>query len=227
MIKTIIDTISDTIRSQGEPETFELPIFPLGSVLFPGGTIALKIFEQRYMDMAKNCLKHAKPFGIALIREGQEVGSPAAPHPVGTLARIDDWEMPDLGVLQVKAIGGTRFRILSSTVAPSGLIVGTVCSIDADMIDANKQADLSNAGAELGATAAFLKKVLVQINMMEGITESKFSDASWVGFRITELLPFGGSVKQKMLELTDANMRLAILHRFLIEQKLIDADVKS
>lgn len=74
MIKAIIETVTETIRNKIEPETFELPIFPLGSVLFPGGTMALKIFEQRYMDMAKNCLKHAKPFGIALIREGQEVG---------------------------------------------------------------------------------------------------------------------------------------------------------
>jgi uncharacterized protein len=212
LIKTIINTVTEKIRSQTEPEIFELPIFPLGSVLFPGGTLALKIFEQRYMDMAKDCLKRAKPFGIALIREGEEVGAPAAPHPVGTLARIDDWDMPNLGVLQVKVIGSTRFRIISSTVAKSGLIMGTVNSIDAD---------LPASCAELNACAEFLKKILTQINMIEGVAESQFSDASWVSFRITELLPFGGPVKQKMLELTDAKMRLEILHRFLLDQKLI------
>ncbi len=218
MIKTIINTVAETIRSKVEPETFELPIFPLSSVLFPGGTMALKIFEQRYMDMAKSCLKQAKPFGIALIREGEEVGATAAPHPVGTLARIDDWEMPNLGVLQVKIIGGTRFRIIASTVAASGLLMGTVASIDAD---------LPASGLQLNACAIFLKKVLTQINKMDGIPELQFSDASWVGFRITELLPFGGAVKQKMLELTDANIRLEILHRFLIEQKLIDGVLKD
>jgi uncharacterized protein len=209
--------VTEKIRSQTEPEIFELPIFPLGSVLFPGGTLALKIFEQRYMDMAKDCLKRAKPFGIALIREGEEVGTPAAPHPVGTLALIDDWDMPNLGVLQVKVIGSTRFRIITSTVATSGLIMGTVNSIDAD---------LPATGAELNACAEFLKKILTQINMIEGVAESQFSDASWVSFRITELLPFGGSVKQKMLELTDAKIRLEILHRFLIDQKLIEAATK-
>lgn len=213
MIKTILTTVTEKILTQTEPENFELPIFPLGSVLFPGGTLALKIFEQRYMDMAKNCLKRAKPFGIALIREGDEVGAPAAPHPVGTSALIDDWEMPNLGVLQVKVIGGARFRIISSTVSPSGLIIGTVSAIDADS---------PTSSAELTACADFLKKILTQINMIDGVTESQFSDASWVSFRITELLPFGGAVKQKMLELTDAKIRLDILHRFLIDQKLID-----
>jgi uncharacterized protein len=218
LIKTILTTVTEKIRSQTEPESFELPIFPLGSVLFPGGTLALKIFEQRYMDMAKDCLKRAKPFGIALIREGEEVGVPAAPHPVGTSALIDDWDMPNLGVLQVKVKGVARFRITASTVNASGLIVGTVMAIDADS---------PASGAELSACAVFLKKILTQINMMKGVTDAQFADASWVSFRITELLPFSGPVKQKMLELTDAKMRLDILHRFLIDQKLIDAPVKT
>ena len=213
MIKTILNTVTEKILSQPEPESFELPIFPLGSVLFPGGTLALKIFEQRYMDMAKDCLKRAKPFGIALIREGQEVGAPAAPHPVGTCALIDDWDMPNLGVLQVNVVGGARFRIVSSIVSASGLIIGMVTAVDADS---------AASGVEVVACANFLKKILTQINMIEGVAESQFSDASWVSFRITELLPFGGAVKQKMLELTDAKIRLEILHRFLVDQKLID-----
>ena len=213
MIKTILNTVTEKILSQTEPESFELPIFPLGSVLFPGGTLALKIFEQRYMDMAKDCLKRAKPFGIALIREGQEVGAPAAPHPVGTCALIDDWDMPNLGVLQVNVVGGARFRIVSSIVSASGLIIGMVTAVDADS---------AASGVEVVACANFLKKILTQINMIEGVAESQFSDASWVSFRITELLPFGGAVKQKMLELTDAKIRLEILHRFLVDQKLID-----
>lgn len=218
MIKTILNTVTEKILTQTEPENFELPIFPLGSVLFPGGTLALKIFEQRYMDMAKDCLKRAKPFGIALIREGEEVGTPAAPHPVGTSALIDDWDMPNLSVLQVKVIGGARFRIVSSIVSASGLIIGTVSAIDAD-------SDAS--GAELVACADFLKKILTQINLIEGVAESQFSNASWVSFRITELLPFGGAVKQKMLELTDAKMRLEILHRFLVDQGLIETTIKT
>src|SRR3954470_11255789 len=88
-----------------------LPLFPLNTVLFPGGRLPLRIFEQRYMDMAKACLKDSSPFCVCLIVDGKEVGEPATPADVGTLARIATWDMPQLGVLQVVAVGSQRFRI--------------------------------------------------------------------------------------------------------------------
>ncbi len=191
-----------------------LPIFPLASVLFPGGTLALKIFEPRYMDMAKASLKNRTPFGIALIREGQEVGAPADPHAVGTLATITDWDMENLGVLQVKIKGGERFCILDKTITPSGLVVANVSELGTDTCSDQH---------ELVPCAAFLRRVLAQIGMTSGVTEGQYTDASWVSFRLTELLPFNNIVKQKMLELTDANMRLDVLHRFLHEQNLLAA----
>ena len=99
-------------------ETLRIPLFPLGTVLFPGGLLPLKIFEQRYLDMAAACLKDDKPFGICLIAEGGEVGAPAAPHPVGTLATIGDWEMEQLGILMVTVHGSRRFRILDQLAVP-------------------------------------------------------------------------------------------------------------
>ncbi|MGA0033351.1 MAG: LON peptidase substrate-binding domain-containing protein, partial [Burkholderiales bacterium] len=72
----------------------ELPLFPLGTVLFPGGLLPLKIFEQRYVEMIKACLRDSTPFGVCLIREGHEVGVPATPHAVGCLARIEQWDVP-------------------------------------------------------------------------------------------------------------------------------------
>jgi uncharacterized protein len=205
--------VSGKLRAQN-PATYDgLPLFPLGSVLFPDGVMSLKIFEQRYMDMAKKSLKDHTPFGIVLIREGEEVGAPADPYDVGTLAHIEDWDMENLGVLQVKIKGRTRFRINSKTVAPSGLIIASVTELDADKF----------AGAqELAACAEFLKRVLVQINAAEGVSEERFAEASWVSFRLTELLPFSATIKQKMLELTDAKMRLEVLYRFLNDQGLID-----
>jgi len=90
-------------------------------VLFPGGRLPLRIFETRYMDMAKACLKDGTPFGVCLILEGHEVGEPALPAAVGTLARIEKWDMPQLGLLEIVARGGERFRILERRVEKNGL----------------------------------------------------------------------------------------------------------
>ena len=210
MIKSLLESVSDSIRQRSIPPDMEIPLFPLGSVLFPEGTLALKIFETRYMDMAKSALKNAAPFGIVLISEGQEVGAPAAPHPVGTLARITEWDMPELGVLQVQVRGSDRYRIVSQTVEKSGLIIGTVALIAPDVA-----ADCP----ELAACADFLRRVFLQIGQQHA--ETKFVDASWVSFRLTELLPLSAAIKQKMLELTDARMRLEVLYRFLQQQQLV------
>ena len=90
-----------------------LPIFPLGTVLFPGAILPLRIFEVRYMDMAKACLREGTPFGVCLIREGSEVGAPAVPEPVGCTARIAECDVEELGILKVRAEGIDRFRIVS------------------------------------------------------------------------------------------------------------------
>ena len=194
------------------PETkSDLPIFPLGSVLFPGGTMALKIFEQRYLDMAKICLKKGEPFGVSLIREGEEVGPTAVPESIGTLAFIADWDMPDLGILLVRAAGAARFRIIERSVSRSGLIVANVSLLPDDT-----HCDCP----EHIACADFLAKIYAKVGSVE-VAQQSFEDAAWVGYRLTEFLPFSNVIKQKMLELTDAEIRLGILHKFLIDQRLI------
>ena len=82
------------------PASREIPIFPLSTVLFPGGLLPLRIFEQRYLEMTKTCIRDLTPFGVCLIREGQEVGAPAVPHGVGCTARILQWDMPHLGLFR-------------------------------------------------------------------------------------------------------------------------------
>ncbi len=99
----------------------DLPLFPLGTVLFPGGLLPLRIFEQRYLEMAKACLRDSAPFGVCLIREGAEVGAPATPESVGCLARIVQWDMQQLGLLQLLVQGAERFRILERRVQGDGL----------------------------------------------------------------------------------------------------------
>jgi uncharacterized protein len=208
----LIKKLLDTLAQAGRTKTLELPIFPLSSVLFPGGVLALKIFEQRYMDMAKACLKNNAPFGICLIHEGAEVGAPAVPEAVGTMARIQEWDMQQLGVLQVRAAGEGRFRILDRRVLESKLIVGQVTPI---------RDDESGTCPEFAPCREFLCKVLEQIGNSHFAGDIRIDDSSWVSYRITELLPINQVIKQKMLELTDARMRLEILHRILLEQRLI------
>ena len=190
-----------------------VPIFPLGTVLFPDSLLPLRIFEARYMDMAKDCLKNGTPFGICLIREGAEVGAPAVPEPVGCLARIADCDMEELGILKVTAEGRERFRLLSSEVNRQGLIVGEV-----ELHDAEPAASDAPGFAEC---AEFLRKVIAGIGTGRFAQPLRFDDASWVGFRLAEILPLKSHVKQKLLELTDATLRIAILHRFLRQEKLV------
>ena len=190
-----------------------VPIFPLGTVLFPGALLPLKIFEVRYIDMARACLREGKPFGVCLIREGSEVGTPAVPFEVGCLARILDCDVEELGVLKVRIEGTERFRLLSAEVNKQGLIVGETEPLMPEAAVGDTQG--------LGECADFLRKVIPAIGAERFGVPLKFEDASWVGFRLAEILPLRNDVRQKLLEVTDAALRLGVLHRFLREQKLV------
>lgn len=215
MIKSILVSVTNSLRSslKTNPEpSVEIPLFPLGSVLFPGGTMALKIFEQRYLEMAKTSLKTGSPFGIALISEGEEVGIPAVSESIGTIAHVTGWDMQNLGVLQLRVKGTERFQLLSQSISRNGLITGEISILPNDMhIDC----------AEHTACAEFLRNIFAQTSADSTPDEQRFDDAGWVGFRLTELLPFNSAIKQKMLELTDARIRLEIIYRFLKGQQLI------
>jgi Lon protease-like protein len=168
-------------------------------VLFPGGRLPLRIFEARYMDMAKACLRDNLPFGVCLIREGREVGAPASPHDVGTLARISTWDMPQLGVLQVVALGERRFRLRSRRVEPDGLVRGAV-----DLLD-------EGADAAVGEPHAHCTRLLERLigrhpELFE--TPHRLDSAAWVAARLAEVLPIDLGSKQALLELDDPRVRL-------------------
>jgi uncharacterized protein len=195
------------------PKPEAVPIFPLNAVLFPGAVLPLKIFEVRYVDMAKECLKNSSPFGICLIREGEEVGAPAVPEAVGCLARIAECDVEELGILKVRAEGLGRFRLVSREVGKQGLIIGEIEHIAPETLDANAPG--------LRVCAEFLRKVIAGIGAGRFTEPFDFGDSTWVSFRLAEILPLRNDVKQKLLELTDPVLRLGILHRFLRQQKLI------
>ena len=189
-----------------------VPIFPLSTVLFPGALLPLRIFETRYMDMARERLRTKGLFGICLIKDGAEVGAPAVPEPVGCLARIGECDMQELGILKVNTEGVERFRLLSSEVTKAGLIVGEI-----------ERFEPERTGEDQGFAecAEFLRKAIAGIGEARFLAPYRFEDPSWVSFRLAEILPLRNDVKQKLLELTDATLRVAFLHRFLRQQKLI------
>jgi len=184
----------------------EVALFPLNSVLFPGGRLPLRIFEQRYMDMAKACLRDGARFGVCLIREGREVGAPALPAEVGTLARIGAWDMPQLGLLHVTALGEQRFRILERRVQRDGL---ALASIELLSLDEDSAIPQSCAGC-----VKLLERVIAQ---QAGLFEPphRLDSASWVSSRLAELLPLPLPAKQELLELGDARERIERLNALL------------
>jgi Lon protease-like protein len=118
-----------------------LPLFPLKTVLFPGRLLPLKVFEQRYIDMTTACLKDEQPFGVCLLTRGEEVAQRVAQRDhvvartsiafalIGTQARIVSWDMPQLGILHVRAEGLGRFRVESHVAQDDGLVVGTIVAL--------------------------------------------------------------------------------------------------
>lgn len=194
-------------------ETLDIPLFPLQTVLFPGSVLPLKIFEQRYLDMAAACMKENKPFGICLIASGEETGPAAEPHPVGTLAEIGDWEMEQLGILQITARGGRRFRILEKRLGAAQLQEARVEII----------ADNGPLGVppERQRLLPLLRRVVGDLGPERMPEPHHFDDAEWVGYRITEILPVQNLAKQKLLELEDPLARLEILEKFLDQRKLL------
>ena len=185
-------------------------IFPLNTVLYPEGVLPLKVFEQRYIDMTKACLRDGLPFGVCLIREGREVGTAAVPEPVGCLATIEHWEMPQLGVFQLVTRGSGRFRIREMRVAPNHLISATVDPIAPD--GGTDEVD--------GLCREVLAAIMEKVGAERFPAPARLDDAAWVGYRLAEILPLDARIKQELLELTDAGKRLARLRGLLEKQGL-------
>src|SRR5471030_1250301 len=109
-----------------------IPLFPLNTVLFPGGVLPLKVFETRYLDMLRECMKKQQQFGVVLIKSGQEIGIAAEPENVGCLTLITEWDMQDLGVMMLRTEGSQRFRILQQRVLPDQRLEAQIELIAAD-----------------------------------------------------------------------------------------------
>ena len=183
-------------------EPRELPLFPLNTVLFPGGPLALKIFEPRYLDMVGRCLREQSGFAVVMITEGLETAATASFAAIGTEAGIVDFDSLEGGLLGISCIGRERVRVLEAWREADGLNRGQVITVDADPALA--------VPAEQAWLIEVVRKVLAEAGDVYRHVEM-LDDAAWVGNRLAELLPLSLSDKQALLELTDPLERLAAL----------------
>ena len=188
----------------------ETPLFPLNTVLFPGGLLPLRLFEQRYLEMAKGCLRDGSPFGVCLIREGAEVGTPATSEAVGCLARIVQWDMQQLGLLQITAQGERRFRVAERRVRSDGLALGRITQLPEE----------TNAPLASGhACRQLLERIAKEHGERLFAKPWRFYSSAWVSARLGDVLPLPLGTRQKLLELDDALERLRVLQGFILEQR--------
>jgi uncharacterized protein len=177
-----------------------LPLFPLQMVLFPGGPLSLRIFEPRYLDLVRRCLKEQSPFGVVLILEGAEAGPVTTIATIGTTARLVDFEtLPD-GLLGVVCVGERRFRVLRHWCQDDGLNAAEV-----EYLAESAPCALPPALAHLGE---LLRELLPHLGSDYTHIEAHYEDAAWVGNRWAEILPLAPSAKQSLLELDDTLERL-------------------
>jgi len=189
-----------------------LPLFPLGTVLFPEGVLPLRIFEVRYLDMIGRCHKAGAPFGVVLLTQGIEVRQPGATESfshVGTLATISEFESPRPGLMMVRAIGAQRFRITSSDQLRHGLWVADVQRLDADIVVPIPD--------DLKVTATALEKLIHSLELKSGAEQMpmqgpwRLDDCGWVANRWCELLPLPVQLKQRLMELDNPLVRLELV----------------
>ncbi|NBU25097.1 MAG: peptidase S16 [Gammaproteobacteria bacterium] len=185
----------------------ELPLFPLNTVLFPRGPLPLRIFEPRYVDMVRRCMREESCFGVVLLQGGGETGPVSGVASVGTSARIVDFNLLKDGLLGITCRGERRFRVRRVWRQDDGLNMGEVEWIDP-----------TGAGTPAVAVppehrhlAELLRRVLPELGEVYAGVEPRFEDAAWVGARLVEILPVGLADKQAFLEMDDPLERLAVL----------------
>jgi len=181
----------------------EIPLFPLSTVVFPGGPLPLRIFETRYIDLVRRCMRDGSGFGVVLLREGAEVGVPAVTYDVGTYARIVDFSQQPDGLLGIRATGERRFRILERRRARDGLNLA-----DVEWRGEERAEPLPEEFADL---APAIDAILTQAGEPYASLERRLDDAAWISGRLAEILPVPVVHKQHCLELDDPVERLRYL----------------
>lgn len=205
-----------------QPLLHALPLFPLGTVLFPGGLLPLQIFEVRYLDMVRKCHDAGVPFGVVSLTQGSEVRKASAPAEsfsgMGTLATIHALASPQPGLLQIECTGAQRFRLHASTLQKNGLWTGEVEAVANDVALPIPD-DLQHTATALRR----LVETLEERRRVQGDDDVRlplaapyrFDDCGWVANRWSELLPMQPALKQRLMELDSPLLRLELVSDFL------------
>ncbi len=194
-----------------------IALFPLNIVLFPDGPLPLRIFETRYVDMVRRCMREDTVFGVALIRKGHEVG-PAETYEVGTAAKIMDFHQLRDGILGLSCVGGRRFRIVGRSTQPDGLNLA-----DVEWLEPEPPVPVPGRHQRL---AKLLQTVLPQLGEVYAGIDMRLDDAAWVGHRLAEILPVPLPAKQAYLEIDDPLQRLDLLAP-LTEEPTLPAEIRD
>ena len=184
----------------------QIPLFPLRTVLFPGGPLPLRVFETRYLDMVSRCLRDDLEFGVVLLTAGAETGE-ARTVSVGTAARITDWYQGSDGILGITAEGRERFRLTSLTQQDDGLYIGDVEELPPE--------PFCPLPEEYRPMASLLEAIVDDLGKLYESLEKRYDDATWVGYRFAEILPISQEEKQHCLELNDPEERLRYVRPLL------------
>lgn len=196
------------MAARSSTDTNEIPLFPLSTVLYPVGQLQLRIFEPRYLDLVRECTRGGSGFGVCLILEGHETGAPAVPAAVGTRARIVDFHHGADGLLGITAEGGRRFRVTRTRVRADGQLRGEVTWWEHE--------PSQPIPVEFALLQTILERMIETMSpRWRDVPRMFYDDASWVGFRLAELLPLSIDEQQRMLEMTDPLQRLAELRDIL------------
>ena len=205
--------ISPDVRLATALTLQSLPLFPLGTVLFPGGVLPLRIFEVRYLDMIGKCRKAGAPFGVVSLTQGSEVRQPGGSEgfsSVGTLATITSLEHPRPGLMTIRATGAQRFRIRSRDQLKHGLWVADVERLEADQ-DVAIPDDLQHTATALANVVRSLQDKAVPADQMPLQSPWRLDDCGWVANRWCELLPLPVALKQRLMELDNPLVRLELV----------------
>ena len=183
--------------------SMQIPLFPLSSVVLPGGLMPLRIFERRYIDMVRGCFREESGFGVCLVKEGGEVGDAAMPYPYGTLTRIIDWDQDESGLLLIVAQGQQKFRIVDTQVDDGNLLHGNV-----ELLPLESSQPVP---AEYRFLQEAMQQILEQVEGSIDYPEHQLEDALWLGSRFVELLPLSAELRHELLSLDQPLERLAAL----------------
>ena len=190
------------------PAGESLPLYPLHTVLLPGASLGLRVFERRYLDMVGDCGRNGRGFGVCLIMEGSEAGAPASSAAFGTEAVIEDFDTGDDGLLTLQVRGARRFHVQRTRVRDNGLVVGEVRWREADLDDSLRP--------EHALLATVLQHFLEKAGGEHSkVSNARFDDAAWVGWRLAEFLPLDDAQRLTILQEDDVHERLELLLRLM------------